>query len=60
MKEFINNNFFEITMICIIIVLCLSWFIIFTNTNNECKKGNNSWVCKPIQEIYKWVSNKCE
>ena len=53
MKEFINNNFFEITMMCIIILLCLSLFIIFTNADNECKKDNDSWICKPIQEIYK-------
>ena len=53
MKEFINDNFFQLTILASIITICIFMLIVINKVEKNCKKDNNSFMCKPIQEVYK-------
>lgn len=54
MKEFINDNFFELTILASIITICIFMLIDINKVEKNCKKDNNdSFMCKPIQEVYR-------
>ena len=54
MKEFIDDNFFQITILASIITICIFMLIGINKVENNCKKDNNdSFMCKSIQEVYK-------
>lgn len=53
MKEFIDDNFFQLTILASIITICIFMLIDINEVEKSCKKDNNSFMCKPIQEVYK-------
>lgn len=54
MKEFIDDKFFTLTILLSILIFCILMLIDINKIEKNCKKNNNdSFMCKPIQEVYK-------
>lgn len=53
MKDFINDNFFQLTILAMIIAIAICMWIWADNWEKYCKNNNDNQLCQSIQEEHR-------